>query len=89
MCIKTRHSAHIVHIQISTLDRVFVYVNIYMCVFCSLTLSTPQDGDILIDYSKNRINDEAFSLLIDLVSISCSKIKVNAKAVSVMSCGCP
>jgi len=38
-------------------------------VFCSLTLSTPQDGDILIDYSKNRINDEVFSLLVDLVSI--------------------
>jgi glucose-6-phosphate isomerase len=32
----------------------------------SLTLSTPQDGDILIDYSKNRINDEVFSLLVDL-----------------------
>jgi len=32
----------------------------------SLTLSTPEDGDILIDYSKNRINDEVFSLLVDL-----------------------
>ncbi|KDR22253.1 Glucose-6-phosphate isomerase [Zootermopsis nevadensis] len=31
-----------------------------------LLLSTPQDGDILIDYSKNRINDEVFSLLVDL-----------------------
>ncbi|KAJ9593198.1 hypothetical protein L9F63_015243 [Diploptera punctata] len=32
----------------------------------SLTLSTPDDGDILLDYSKNRINDEVFSLLLNL-----------------------
>ncbi|XP_069676496.1 glucose-6-phosphate isomerase [Periplaneta americana] len=32
----------------------------------SLTLTTPQDGEILIDYSKNRITEEVFSLLVDL-----------------------
>jgi len=32
----------------------------------SLTLPTPSDGDILIDYSKNRINDEVVKLLLDL-----------------------
>ncbi|KAK4309771.1 hypothetical protein Pmani_018618 [Petrolisthes manimaculis] len=32
----------------------------------SLKLSTPEDGDILFDYSKNRINDEVMKLLMDL-----------------------
>merc|ERR1712126_224513 len=29
-------------------------------------LTTPKDGEILIDYSKNRINDEVFQLLVNL-----------------------
>lgn len=32
----------------------------------SLTIKTPNDGDILIDFSKNRIDDQTFRLLIDL-----------------------
>ncbi|XP_071447711.1 glucose-6-phosphate isomerase [Hetaerina americana] len=32
----------------------------------SLSLKTPSDGDILIDYSKNRVNDEALQLLFEL-----------------------
>ncbi|XP_050726197.1 glucose-6-phosphate isomerase-like [Eriocheir sinensis] len=32
----------------------------------SITLSTPSDGDILFDYSKNRINGEVMKLLMDL-----------------------
>ncbi|CAO1419076.1 unnamed protein product [Diamesa serratosioi] len=32
----------------------------------SLTLKTPNDGDILLDYSKNRITDDAWKLLLDL-----------------------
>merc|ERR1712142_432611 len=32
----------------------------------SVTLPTPCDGDILLDYSKNRINDEVVKLLLDL-----------------------
>lgn len=32
----------------------------------SLKLSTPNDGDILLDYSKNRINDEVWPLLLHL-----------------------
>ncbi|XP_047487013.1 glucose-6-phosphate isomerase-like [Penaeus chinensis] len=32
----------------------------------SVTVPTPEDGDILFDYSKNRINDEVIKLLLDL-----------------------
>lgn len=32
----------------------------------SLTLKTPNDGDILLDYSKNRIDDEIWKLLLQL-----------------------
>ncbi|KAF5276994.1 hypothetical protein FQA39_LY18522 [Lamprigera yunnana] len=32
----------------------------------SVTIQTPQDGNVLIDYSKNRINDEVMGLLFDL-----------------------
>ena len=39
-----------------------------ICILCfSEVLTTPKDGEILIDYSKNRINDEVFNLLINLV----------------------
>lgn len=31
-----------------------------------MTLKTPNDGDILIDFSKNRLDDEAFKLLLNL-----------------------
>lgn len=33
----------------------------------SLKINTPADGDILLDYSKNRINSEVLGLLFDLV----------------------
>ena len=29
-------------------------------------LPTPQDGDVLVDFSKNRINEEVLQLLFDL-----------------------
>merc|ERR1712136_429796 len=29
-------------------------------------LTTPKDGEILVDYSKNRVNDEVFQLLVNL-----------------------
>jgi glucose-6-phosphate isomerase len=32
----------------------------------SLTLSTPNDGDILLDFSKNRVTDEVWKLLVQL-----------------------
>ncbi|XP_042858995.1 glucose-6-phosphate isomerase-like [Penaeus japonicus] len=32
----------------------------------SVTLPTPEDGEILFDYSKNRINEEVLKLLLDL-----------------------
>lgn len=35
-------------------------------IFYSQVLKTPEDGEILIDYSKNRINKEVFDLLIEL-----------------------
>lgn len=31
-----------------------------------MTIKTPNDGEILIDFSKNRIDDEALKLLLDL-----------------------
>ena len=35
-------------------------------LMCSQVLNTA-DGDLLVDYSKNIINDEVMKLLIDLV----------------------
>lgn len=35
-------------------------------IISSLKLSTPNDGDILLDYSKNRINEDCWPLLIQL-----------------------
>uniref|UniRef100_U5EZ21 Glucose-6-phosphate isomerase n=1 Tax=Corethrella appendiculata TaxID=1370023 RepID=U5EZ21_9DIPT len=32
----------------------------------SLKLSTPKDGDILLDYSKNRVTDDVWNLLLEL-----------------------
>ena len=37
------------------------------CLF-SVKLPTPNSGDILLDFSKNRINDDIFKALLDLVS---------------------
>ena len=34
----------------------------------SLKLSTPNDGEILFDYSKNRIEEKTMQLLFQLVS---------------------
>jgi hypothetical protein len=36
-------------------------------LFSSALLKTPEDGDILVDFSKNRINEDVFALLVDLV----------------------
>ena len=33
---------------------------------CSLKINTPHDGEILFDYSKNRIDSEVLRLLFDL-----------------------
>lgn len=35
----------------------------------SLRIITPQDGDVLIDYSKNRVDGKTLGLLFNLVSI--------------------
>lgn len=35
----------------------------------SVTLNTPHDGPILVDYSKNRLDEEAMQLLIDLANV--------------------
>lgn len=32
----------------------------------SVTIATPEDGDILVDFSKNRLDEETFKLLLDL-----------------------
>ena len=39
---------------------------LFFLVF-SAVIKTPSDGEILIDFSKNRINEEVFALLVDLV----------------------
>lgn len=47
-------------------------LNLFICFFLwpyiSLKISTPDDGEILIDYSKNRVDDHLLKLLLDLVS---------------------
>ncbi|TDG50987.1 hypothetical protein AWZ03_002642 [Drosophila navojoa] len=35
----------------------------------SLRLSTPNDGEILLDYSKNRVNEEVWPLLLELAKV--------------------
>ncbi len=34
--------------------------------YFSLKISTPNDGDILIDYSKNRVTEDVWKLLVQL-----------------------
>lgn len=36
----------------------------------SVTIATPEDGDILVDFSKNRLDEETFKLLLDLVMLN-------------------
>ena len=37
-----------------------------LSIFYSRVVKTPEDGDILLDFSKNRIDEEVFGLLLDL-----------------------
>lgn len=48
-------------------------------VFLSTSL-TGQDGDILLDYSKNIITEKTMQLLFKLVSITCSTCTVHVHA---------
>lgn len=41
---------------------------VYVSVSGSLTLKT-DDGDILLDYSKNLITDDVLTMLVDLVNV--------------------
>jgi len=43
-------------------------IDLSLVIIFSAVLKTPEDGEILIDFSKNRINEEVFALLVDLVS---------------------
>lgn len=36
-------------------------------MYFSLRLTTPNDGDVLLDYSKNRVDEKTLGLLLDLV----------------------
>ena len=47
------------------IGRHFKSLKIRVCIF-SQVLPTPQDGDVLVDFSKNRINEEVLQLLFDL-----------------------
>ena len=40
--------------------------NLIISWFYSRVIKTPEDGDILVDFSKNRIDQEVFDLLINL-----------------------
>ncbi len=61
----------LVELSIDSVFQICLIDVIYFFVF-SLKLSTPSDGDILLDFSKNRINDETLKLLLDLVTnLSC------------------
>lgn len=42
-------------------------MNLITVCLCSLNLKT-DDGDILLDYSKNLITDDVMKMLIDLVN---------------------
>lgn len=44
------------------------YINIIVFFLFSLKLSTPADGDILLDYSKNRVTDVTVAKLLDLAT---------------------
>lgn len=37
-----------------------------MIFICSLKIQTPKDGDILLDYSKNRVTDDVWKMLLEL-----------------------
>lgn len=43
-----------------------IYDNKSFLSIFSLKLSTPNDGDILIDFSKNRLDDDGLKLLLNL-----------------------
>lgn len=36
-------------------------------IYFSLRITTPNDGDVLLDYSKNRVNEKTLGLLFNLV----------------------
>lgn len=46
---------------------IYVCVSVHVC-FGSLTLKT-DEGDILLDYSKNLITEEVMKMLVDLVNV--------------------
>lgn len=68
-----------------------------MCVICllsSLELTT-DDGDILLDYSKNLINEEVMRMLFDTVRSTVftseyflHKVRVESVSVQEQSCYC-
>ncbi|XP_030387848.1 glucose-6-phosphate isomerase [Scaptodrosophila lebanonensis] len=48
----------------------------------SLRLSTPKDGEILLDYSKNRVNEDVWPMLLEL-----ARVRRVAEARDAMFCG--
>lgn len=39
----------------------------YYYYYFSLKITTPNDGDVLLDYSKNRVDEKTLGLLFNLV----------------------
>lgn len=47
-------------------NKMVLAVKFFDIYLFSLRIPTPNDGEILFDYSKNRVDDSAFSLLFNL-----------------------
>ena len=59
-------------------------IKLPLTLYSSLRVPTPKDGDILIDYSKNRLTPEVWSLLLEL-----AKVRRVAEARDAMMSGVP
>jgi len=68
LCIRYFRKANIHFAKIHFLNNISCCCSFFF-LLCqnSLKLTTPDDGPILLDYSKNRINEEVLALLYDLV----------------------
>lgn len=47
-----------------------IVIKFYLCAFIvSLRIPTPNDGEILLDYSKNRVDGAVMALLLNLARV--------------------
>lgn len=62
---------HVKHFSVDSdkeqiFETIVIYQVLIFVVVCSLKISTPKDGEILLDYSKNRLDSEGLQLLFNL-----------------------